>query len=124
MHRGAGEARAVCKLAEMLGDLRSKLARGCDHQCAGGPPLHREKTLHDGKEEGGGLAASGFRAGQHVFALERRRYGLALDGRGKVEAHAAHGSRELRGKREIRECHSGPLSGPADVGVEVQWDRR
>ena len=54
-----------------------------------------DQVMEDRQEEGGGLAASGHRAGEDVAGLERRRDRVGLDRRGTGEPHLAHPANEI-----------------------------
>ena len=84
----------------VLDDLGRELARGREHQGAGGAARLGEQTIQDRQQEGGGLAAAGHGAGEHVAALERRRNGARLDRRRLGEAELGHGAQQLRAQAE------------------------
>jgi hypothetical protein len=98
------------QLLEVLIDLRAQLARGRQDQRARGPARLRHQPLQDRQAEGGGLAAAGRRAGEHVAPLERGADRLLLD-RGRArEAQLADAAQQQRVEPERREGHAAQRS--------------
>jgi hypothetical protein len=64
--------------------------RGREDERARRAPRLSEQPMEDGEDEGGGLAAAGHGAGQHVAALHGGRDGLLLDRCRAREAELAH----------------------------------
>ncbi len=59
------------------------------------------EALQQRQREAGGLAGAGLRAGEHVAALEDRRDGLGLHGRGHRVALFGDGANEFGREAEI-----------------------
>ena len=116
--RGAFDGRVRCELTQMLLDLRRELARRGEHERARHTPLRagglRHDALHDGQQEGGGLAASGHRAREHVAPFEGGRNGVVLNGRGAGEAEFFHAAHEGSVETECRKGHPRSLTAPRD----------
>ena len=89
----------LAEQGQVLGDLHRQLARRRQDDRLG-VALAGVDALDQGDAEGGGLAGAGEGLGDDVFALEQRRDGLGLHGRGLLEAHvfqtAAHGLTEIQ----------------------------
>ncbi len=98
---GAGADGAAVAM-ERLGDLHGELAGGYEHEHGGAGGLGRflREPLQERQGEGGGLAGAGGGLAQEVAALEQRRDGLALDGRGFLVAERGEGLDEGGGEAE------------------------
>ena len=104
----------MAEALDLLVDLQRQLPGRCQHQRAGA--VLSLQPLEDREHERQRLAGAGRRRTDHVLALQRRRDGLCLDGRGRLEAFPLQsGERLLRqaqsGKRHLRPAVS-PASSP------------
>ena len=83
--RRGGDGRVHGEIVQILEDLGRQLARGREHERPRRAARLLDQLVQDGQQEGGGLAASGGGAGEHVPAGERRegwrRPGSASGGR-------------------------------------------
>jgi hypothetical protein len=76
---GASQVAVLAEVAEVLLDLGRELAGGFEDQDAGAALLAGHEAVHDGEEEGGGLAGAGLGAAEHVAAAGDDGNGLLLD---------------------------------------------
>ena len=99
------------EVVQVLEDLRRQLARGREHQRAGGAARAVDQLVQDREQERRGLAAAGHGAGEDVAALEGGRDGVCLDRGGAGEAELLHPLEEAGVKLEATERHDGSLIG-------------
>src|SRR5207302_8695433 len=104
-HCGAAQVMPMAEALELLVDLQRQLPGRCQYQRAGA--VLSLEAFEDREHERQRLAGAGRRRTDHVLALQRRRDGLCLDGRGRLEAFPLQsGERLLRqaqsGKRHLR----------------------
>ena len=92
--RGADVA-AMAEPLQLRADLQRQLSRRRQDQ--GARPVLAVESLEDRQRERQRLPRAGGRATDHVLALQRRRHGLRLDGRGGLEPRAVQRSERLRG---------------------------
>ena len=114
-HRHRSDTGVAAEADEVLVDLRGELARGRQHEGArGAGRRRRHQALQQRQHEGGGLAAAGHGAGEHVAAEQRRRHRLGLDGRRRGEAEVGNAAHQRGNETELRErggYRGGNLSG-------------
>ena len=86
--RRAGERRVDRERVELLEDLRGQLTRRREDQRAGPAARLVHQVVQDREQEGGGLAAAGLRAGEHVASRPSpagsHRPGLGWDGESRA----------------------------------------
>jgi hypothetical protein len=99
------ETRVTPELLPVLVDLRRQLPRGGQDEDTRGPAGPLEEAVEDRQEEGGGLAAPGHGARQHVPARGHRWDGVPLDRRGRVEPEGGDAPQEVRVEVKRLERH-------------------
>ncbi len=105
--REHGDAEGLAVAVHRLGDLHRQLPGGDQDQGRGRGPARAlaGEPLEQGQGEGGGLAGAGGGLAHEVPALEERRDGGGLDGRGLLVAELAQGLEELGLQAQIGEGH-------------------
>ena len=93
------------ELVGVLVDLRGELARGREDERPRDAALLAHEAVEDRQEEGGGLAAAGHGAGEHVAPLQRGRNRVLLDRRGPGEAHLLDAAQEIGMESETGKRH-------------------
>ena len=99
---GGGTNACTCgEQLELFLDLRGQLAGWRQDQGSSHTTWFVQQSLQNRQHEGGGLAASGHGATEHVAALERRWDGLRLNRCWGFVPHFLNSSEEFRVEREV-----------------------
>ncbi len=107
---GGGRDRRVHRqVVQVFDDLRRELARGREHQRAGGAAGAIDQGMEDRQEERHGLAAAGGRAREQVASVEGRGNGVRLDGGGAGETEFLDALEQGGMERETTERHENPI---------------
>ena len=108
----AGQLQVLAIGFDRLFHLRSKLARGGQHQGADagaakavlGAARHGQ-AVQDGQHKGGGFAGAGLGTAQNVLPGQNDGDGLGLDGGGSFVAMGTHGADNGRGQLKVFKVH-------------------
>src|SRR2546422_9762306 len=103
----------MAEALELLVDLQRQLPGRCQYQRAGA--VLSLEAFEDGEHECQRLAGAGRRRTDHVLALQRRRDGLCLDGRGRLEAFPLQSDETLLRQAQGGKSHLRPTAPAASA---------
>ena len=93
--RRGGDWRVHRELLQLLEDLRRELSRRGENERARRAAWPVHQTVQDRQQKGGGLTATGHRAGQHVTTSDSGRNGVDLNGCRAAEAQLLDAAQNL-----------------------------